>query len=76
MTYLALKLLVLGLLLGFVLLNLLCSLTPSVLQLLDPVCIISSCSITPIDPMSSALRIQRLWDDPMGLKYDEGTYIV
>jgi hypothetical protein len=55
-TYLALKLLVLGLLLGFVLLNLLCSLTPSVLQLLDSVCIISSCSITPIDPMSSALN--------------------
>ena len=45
MTYLALKLLVLGLLLGLVLLNLLCSLTPSVLQLLDSVYIVSS-SIT------------------------------
>jgi hypothetical protein len=46
-TYLALKLLVLGLLLGFVLLNLLCSLTPSVLQLLDSIYIISSTSIIP-----------------------------
>lgn len=36
-TYLALELLVLGLLLRFVLLNLLCSLTPRVLQLLNPV---------------------------------------
>ena len=44
-TYLALKLLVLGLLLGFVLLNLLCGLTPGVLQLLDSVYIVSS-SIT------------------------------
>jgi hypothetical protein len=36
-TYLAFKLLVLGLLLRFVLLDLLCSLTPRVLQLLNPV---------------------------------------
>jgi hypothetical protein len=47
MTYLALKLLVLGLLLGLVLLNLLCSFTPSVLQLLDSIYIISSTSIIP-----------------------------
>jgi len=44
-TYLALKLLVLGLLLGLVLLNLLRSLTSSVLQLLDSVYVVSS-SIT------------------------------
>jgi hypothetical protein len=46
-TYLALKLLIFGLLLGFVLLNLLCSLTPSVLKLLDSVYIISSCHVIP-----------------------------
>jgi len=51
-TYLALKLLVLGLLLGFVLLNLLCSLTPSVLELLDSVYDISSSSMIPNDMLS------------------------
>lgn len=52
MTYLALKLLVLGLLLGLVLLNLLCGLTPSVLQLLDSVYIIS---FSPLSPMISSI---------------------
>jgi len=66
MTYLALKLLVLGLLLGFVLLNLLCSLAPSVLQLLNSVYIISSSSIIPGHISNPDSTIQWLEGGPMG----------
>jgi hypothetical protein len=65
-TYLAFKLLVLGLLLGFVLLNLLCSLAPSVLQLLHSVYTISATlSINPghlagLELPTHVIRVVRL----------------
>jgi hypothetical protein len=69
MTYLALKLLVLGLLLGFVLLYLLCSLTPSVLQLLDSVYIISSASMISSDILNQKVT------DAMGARWSDGVEV-
>jgi hypothetical protein len=69
MTYLALKLLVLGLLLGFVLLDLLCSLTPSVLQLLDSVYIISSASMIPSNILNPKVN------DAMAARWSDGVEV-